>query len=88
MDLYRRSHMPPIEDQIGKKFSRDETISTINSTVVLLNKHVQRLMYHIQIEGLAYLSDTDLGSLRVHLEQTVDTVEDEWFTLTKEDDDV
>jgi hypothetical protein len=44
-------------------------------------------MYHIQIEGLDYLSDIDLGSLRVHLQQAVDTVLDEWITLTKDEDE-
>lgn len=76
-----------IEDQIGKKFDRQDTIKTINSTIVLLNKHAQRMMYHIQIDGLAYLSDLDLGSLRVHLQQAVDTLVDEWITLTKEVED-
>lgn len=67
-----------IEKQIGKKYDRQETIKAVNTNMVLLSEHVQRLMYHIQIEGLDFLDDNELGSLRMSLEQIIDRLKQEF----------
>lgn len=67
-----------IEKQIGKKYDRQETIKAINTNVVLANKHIQRLMYHIQIEGLDFFGDNELGGLRISLEQIIDKLKEEF----------
>lgn len=66
-----------IENQIGKNWNREETIKAINKEVVMLNKHVQRLMYDIQID-MPRISDNALGMLRVRLEQAVREQEELW----------
>ena len=70
--------MMGIESQIGKKYDRAETIKNVNTNMVLLNKHVQRLMYHIQIDGVDSLDDNNLAGLNMRLEQIVDIVKVEF----------
>ena len=65
-----------IESQIGKKYDRDETTKYVNKNIVLLNKHVQRLMYHIQIDGVDSLDDNHLVIFNTRLQQIVESIKE------------
>ena len=68
------------EKQIGEHWNKEETLKAINKEVVMLNKHVQRLMYDIQIDSLD-ISDNALGMLRVRLEQAVRELDELWGVI-------
>lgn len=70
-----------IESQIGKKYDRQATIKDVNTNMVLLNKHVQRLMYHIQIEGVDSLTDNSLAGLNMRLQQVADVIKVEFDAM-------
>jgi len=63
--------------------SKETIVKEINSSVVKLNKHIQRLMYNIQIEDITHLEPEILESIQKDITQATAYCVFAWDELFK-----